>query len=384
MSPAPQRIGVVTGSRAEFGLLSPVMEAIEAREDTDLRVIVAGAHFLAPAETHREVAARFDVAASVALQRDDETGRFADARSAGRGVRLFAEAFERLACDWVVGLGDRIEPFAAAAAASIGGVPFAHLHGGDRAEGVADESMRHAISKLAHLHLTATEASAERLERMGEDPERIHVVGSPAIDGLREVEAMGDERAEDFGDPEIVLLLHPVGDGHDEERRRAESALAATRESRTLALHPNHDPGREGIVAALESGRGTRDDLHVEAHLAREEFLALLARLAARGGVLVGNSSAGLIECAGLGLPSVDIGERQAGRERPGNAVHVRSFEADQIAEGIDQARRLDRTRIEHPYGDGDAGARAAAVIAEIDTREASTLRSLLRKRNTY
>src|SRR5438105_3875872 len=118
------------------------------------------------------------------------TSRADEVEGVGTGVARFGRAFQRLAPDWVVVLGDRIEPFAAAAAASIGGYALAHIHGGDRAEGIADEAMRHAISKLAHLHLPATEQSRERLVRMGERPEHIHTVGSPAIDGLEAIPAL--------------------------------------------------------------------------------------------------------------------------------------------------------------------------------------------------
>jgi len=384
MSAHPQRIGVVTGSRAEFGLLEPIMRAVAARGGLDLRVIVAGAHFLAPEETHRLVAERFDISASVAMQRDGETGRLADARAVGRGILGFAEAFERLACDWIVVLGDRIEAFAAASAGSVAGVPIAHLHGGDRAEGVADEAMRHAISKLAHLHLPATEQSAERLRRMGEPDERIRIVGSPAVDALASIEAMSDEQARGWGDPEAVVLLHPVGDAPEIERERAEALLAATRSMRTLALHPNHDPGREGVLEAIEADASRRDDLRVESHVPREMFLALLARLAARHGVVVGNSSAGLIECAAVGLAAVDVGERQGGRERPNSVVHVPVFEREAIESALRDARSIDRGAIVHPYGDGRTGERVAEALVAFDASGGRERRVLLRKRNAY
>jgi len=267
------RIAVVTGSRAEFGLLTPVMRAIEAHAGLELRVIVAGAHLLAPAHTRREVAAAFRVDAEVEMQRPGETGRIADALALGRGVEGFARALAEIDPDWTVVLGDRIEPMAAACAASVGGFPLAHLHGGDRAEGVADEAMRHAISKLAHLHFPATEQSRERLVRMGEDPQRVHVVGSPAMDGLADVAVMSDAEAAELGDPDTVFLMHPVGASAETEFANASRALEALRGRRVLALAPNHDPGREGIVRAIEES-GVR----IEAHLARERFVGLLKR----------------------------------------------------------------------------------------------------------
>ncbi|MBY0260816.1 MAG: UDP-N-acetylglucosamine 2-epimerase, partial [Phycisphaerales bacterium] len=138
------RVAVVTGTRAEFGLLRPVMDAIKARKDLQLLVVAGGAHLLAPARTIREVESAYTVAATVPMQRPGQTGRAADAAALGRGVSGFAKAFADLKPDWVVVLGDRIEALAAGSAASVAGIAVCHIHGGDRAEGIADEAMRHA------------------------------------------------------------------------------------------------------------------------------------------------------------------------------------------------------------------------------------------------
>src|SRR5881394_2962134 len=171
-------VAVVTGSRAEFGLLRPVMKAIAGHPALNLRVIVTGSHLLSPAETINDVKADFAIDATVAMQSivngqasEPPSGRLSDSASLGRGISGLAEVFSRLSPDVVVVLGDRIEAFAAAAAASVGGIRVAHIHGGDRAEGIADEAMRHAITKLAHLHLAATELSARRIVLMGEKPD---------------------------------------------------------------------------------------------------------------------------------------------------------------------------------------------------------------------
>jgi UDP-hydrolysing UDP-N-acetyl-D-glucosamine 2-epimerase len=192
MSAPPRRVAVVTGSRSDFGLLRPVMGAIRSHPDLRLRVVIAGAHLLPPARTAAEVEAEFEVDGRVAMQRPDERGRHGYASALARGVSGFVEYLGARPADVVLLLGDRIEPFAAAAAAAALGIRVAHLHGGDRAEGVADESWRHAISKMAHIHLPATRRSARRLIRMGEDERRVHVVGSPAIDGLKRVEPLPD------------------------------------------------------------------------------------------------------------------------------------------------------------------------------------------------
>jgi len=373
----PRRIAVVTGTRAEFGLLAPVMEAVRARADCQLLVIAAGAHLIQPALTFREVKQRFEVADSIPMQTIGRVGRAHDVEALGKGIARFGRSFESLRPEWVLVLGDRIEALAAASAACVGGWALAHVHGGDRAEGVADEAMRHAITKMAHLHFPASAASAERIERMGEDASRIHTVGSPALDGLGAIEPMDDDAYGELGAPEIVVLAHPCGRADGVEERDARALLDAIGATRALALHPNHDPGRDGIMRALMDAPAS---VRVERHLPRERFVALLKRVGAAGGALVGNSSAGLIECSAIGCASVDIGDRQRGRERcEGCTVHAGAG-ADQIRAAIAEARALDPGSRTHPFGDGTAGAAIARVLAATDP----VATGLVRKLNAY
>ncbi len=377
MARGRQRVAVLTGSRADFGLLAPVMRAIDAHPELDLLVFAAGAHLIGEAPTKGDVGAQFEIAAEIPMQQSGTPRRLDDARALGRGIAGCAEALERHGAEWIVVLGDRIEAFAGAAAASVGGVAAAHLHGGDRAEGVADEAMRHAITKLAHLHLPATQKSAERIERMGEPAERIVVVGSPALDDLNSFDALDDARWDELGSPEAVVLFHPIGDDAETEAARTRRIFEALEGRRALALAPNHDPGREGAAAAIRECGWIRSS----GHLARREFIGLLKRLGREGGVLVGNSSAALIEAAALGVRAVDVGERQSGRERAGNAVWTAGGTAQEIREACKRARAIAPAGITHPYGDGRAGVRAAEAIASAGREER---RLLLRKRNSY
>jgi UDP-hydrolysing UDP-N-acetyl-D-glucosamine 2-epimerase len=390
-APPPRRVCVVTGSRAEFGLLVPVIRAIEDHPRLERVVVVCGSHLLAPAYTAREVEALFSVAARVPMQDPGASAgitRLADAAAMGRGAEGLAKAFSSILPDWVVVLGDRVEAFAAAAAASIGGIALAHIHGGDRAEGIADEAMRHAITKLAHLHLPATPTSAGRIERMGEPPERIRLVGSPAVDGLEDIPPLDEADAQALGDPSCVLLIHPSGLPPERERALVGAvtrAVDVATAGKVLCLAPNHDPGRDIVVEALfdrsmrPEGRSTWTAVE---HVPRPTFVALLKRLARNPrGVLVGNSSSGLIEAAAVGLPAVNVGPRQAGRERPDNVTDVPEERLGDLAGVIEAARTADRSRWGgQPYGDGHAGERIAAALAEVDPREPS----LLRKHNSY
>lgn len=379
MSMAQRKVAAVTGTRAEFGLLEPVMRAIEAHPDLQLLTFCAGAHFLAPANTWTEVAAKFAIHARIDMQLRQHTGRLADSRALGRGIIAMTDALERFEPDWVLVLGDRIEALAAATASSIGGIALAHIHGGDRAEGIADEAMRHAITKLAHAHFPATEQSADRIERLGEPRDRIHLVGSPAVATLADVEPLDDDSWRALGEPRVLVLLHPAGLGDRDEHLVAEALARAIEGTNTLWLHPNHDAGREAIMRVIESA-GTLPGVTVRDHLPTHRFRALVRRLALSGGVVVGNSSAGLIECAALRCPVVDIGPRQGGRERPDNVVHIDEVSPGAVREAIEQARSLDLTELGHPYGSGDAPERIARVLAAINPHDPL----LLRKRNTF
>lgn len=393
-------MAVVTGSRAEFGLLAPVMRAIRDEPqhaaptpmrtaetldrfsrapDTrlELLTVVAGSHLVGPAETWRDVAAEFEIRARVPMQREGETGRPADAAALGRGVEGYASVFAALRPDWVVVLGDRIEAFGAASAASVGGIAVAHIHGGDVAEGVSDDAMRHAITKLAHLHLCASEQSAMRVLRLGEDERRVRVVGSPALDGLDAIEPSDDETYARLGSPEFVFLMHPVGRSDAEEQAAAREALRALRGARTLALAPNLDPGRGGIVRAIEES-GVR----AERHLPRSQFVGLLKRVSREGGLLVGNSSCALIECGALrpALRAVDIGRRQEGRERSTSVVRAAGETEQEVRRAIEAARGLNAHKTHCPFGDGRAGARVAWELRGADPHSPA----MLRKRNAY
>ncbi|HYD00156.1 MAG TPA: UDP-N-acetylglucosamine 2-epimerase [Phycisphaerales bacterium] len=335
---------------------------------------------------------------------------------------------KRLKPDWIVVLGDRIEAFAAATAASIAGVAVCHIHGGDRAEGIADEAMRHAITKLSHLHCAATKLSAERIVKMGEPASLVHVTGSPAIDGLRTTPALPKKSLGELAKVGTIVLLHPSGTGHDNERSMACTIAHAVDEAAAgdvLVLAPNRDPGGE-VIDGVWRARATTPDArigHVENrapggkgsdlvvlpldsqdslasingrrwfyrdHLPREQFLGLLKRVAKEGySLLVGNSSAGLIEAAALGVNVVNVGPRQAGRERAGRLIDVEEPDVLQMVGAINLlfGQETDRTVLRpgkgpppHPYGDGRAGPRIAALLAKVDPNDPA----LLRKRIAY
>lgn len=379
-------MAVVTGSRAEFGLLEPIMHAIAATPGLELGVIATGTHMLRSGLTFRDVRRAFPGAIAVPMQVDGRRTRADDAEALGHGIARLSRVLRDGSPAWVVVLGDRIEAFAAAAAASVAGIAVAHVHGGDRAEGIADEAMRHAITKLAHLHFPATPASARRIVRMGERPEHVLTVGSPALDGLAEL--LGSHDAAHRPSPRTMVLLHPAGLTPSDERAWAGAivrALAATpcEPGTVMLLAPNHDPGRQHIADVWEQASREHGWELVE-HLPRASFVRALAGLARASGVLIGNSSAGLIEAAalpGVGCVGVvNVGPRQAGRERFANVVDVQASQPDAIAHAIGRARSISGSRIEHTLGDGRAGHRIAQALASVDPLDPV----LLRKRCAY
>ncbi|MEM9083891.1 MAG: UDP-N-acetylglucosamine 2-epimerase, partial [Planctomycetota bacterium] len=376
---ASVNVAVVTGTRAEWGLLESVHDELIKKQAVRTDLVVTGAHLLPDVDTVSGITA--PISAKVVMQEPGQYGRSADAKALGRGTEGLASCFEDFQSHIVVVLGDRIEAFAAASAASVGGQILVHIHGGDRAEGVADEAMRHAITKLAHIHCCATEQSAERVRRMGEKSGNVHITGSPAVAGLQTIEPISEAKWSELCEPQAVIIHHGAGLEEEIERQTANAIANSVRGRRTLWLRANNDPGSETIDEVRD--RFLRENQHVARidHLPRQEFVGTLKRLAASEGVLIGNSSAALIECAALGVSAVNIGPRQSGRERANNIVDLETdITSEKITHAIEQAAAIDRSKMNHPYGDGDAAHRISEVIANIDVSE----KSLLRKRNIF
>lgn len=387
-----RKVCVCTGSRSEYGILRPVMHAIAGKRGLELQVVAAGMHLSREfGRTVDDIAADgFEVAARVEMLPRADT-RAAMAESVGRGIVGFTRAFETLESDIIVALGDRTEAFAAATAAVLSGRLLAHIHGGDRAEGGYDDYMRHAITKMAHVHFAATKGSAQRIERLGEPKSRILVTGAPGLDEIRATRLPSPTatkrrlgiRAEA---PLILCVQHSIST-HPEtaaaEMTETLEALAGLALA-TVVVYPNSDAGGRAIIKVIESyerrfalARGGW--MLAYRSLPREEFLAVMKAAA----VMVGNSSSGIIEAASFGLPVVNVGRRQAGRERSGNTVDVPHDKAA-IARAVKRVLRNETLRKRlisagNVYGDGRASGRIAEALAGLVIDEA-----LFRKQITY
>ena len=383
-----RHIVVLTGTRAEYGLLKSPMEHIRDHEDLVLSVVATGMH-LSPRHgmTVEDIRSDgFTVDREVLMRVDGDTGA-AMAKTLGVGTTSLVDTFQSLTPDIVLLLGDRDEALAGTLAAAHMNIPVAHIHGGDAMQGaVIDDSIRHAITKFAHIHFPATETSAERIRRMGEEEWRITVAGAPGLDDILAGDYDNAGNVLDrydiaSGDPLILVVQHPVTTQPDEARSQMATTLDATEafDSTRVVIYPNSDAGGAGMIDEIEARAENDDSVRTFKSLRRREYLGLLDA----ADVMVGNSSSALIEAPSFDLPAVDVGPRQAGREQGANVLSV-PHDVDAITDAI--SRGLTDTELhkavvsgENPYDYGGAGHRIANRLASIDIDEA-----LLRKRLTY
>ncbi|MDB5325185.1 MAG: UDP-N-acetylglucosamine 2-epimerase [Phycisphaerales bacterium] len=356
---ARRRVMFVTGTRAEFGLMEHALRQIGKHPGLTLQLVVTGMH-LSREHGYSIAAIRqqgWTIDATVPW-------RGTTAEATGRAMAGLAKVYARLRPDVVLVVGDRVEAFAAAAAAHLAGCVVAHVHGGDRALGQVDDALRHAITKLAHLHFAATKASGQRILKLGEDRFRVHVVGTPGLDGL----PAKPQTSQRSAGP--LVILHPDGANDAKQQRQARlliAELTAAGMTGGTIVYPNNDPGWRGIAKAWQGIRGTEWTVHQ--NLPRQAFLDGLANAA----FLIGNSSSGIIEAASFGTKVINIGSRQEGRERSANVVDV-PWDRTEIVAAISRAWNGGRPRTyagTNVYGGGASGAKIAKVLAtqELGTR---------------
>lgn len=382
--PTAAKIAILTGTRAEYGLFRPLLAKLSDEPGADLSLLVTGTHLAERfGATVAEVEADgYRIAARIPLPLDDDSERGVanDAAAALAGV---AEALATARPDLLILLGDRYETLSGAIAAHLARVPVAHLHGGELSLGAADDAMRHAITKMAWLHFAATPRAARRIIQLGEEPQRVFTVGALGVDNalampkMTRLELEG-ELGHIFGPRTALITFHPVtleGSG-GEQIAALLAALERLPDLHIIFTMPNADAGNRVIAAALDDFCAHHSHrAHSFVSLGARRYLSLLELC----DVCVGNSSSGIIEAPSLGTPSVDIGDRQAGRERGPSVLHCPP-QADAVAARItaalsDHAKRIAEAR-ENPYGDGNAAERIAAILR----RELPNLGSL-RKR---
>jgi UDP-N-acetylglucosamine 2-epimerase (non-hydrolysing)/GDP/UDP-N,N'-diacetylbacillosamine 2-epimerase (hydrolysing) len=377
-----RRICIVTGSRAEYGLLQGLTRAIADDPELELQLVVTGAH-LAPefGLTYRAIESdgfRIDRRIEIQLSSDTSVGM---AKSVGIGVLGFADAFDSLAPDLVMVLGDRYEILAAAQAAFLSGIAVGHISGGEVTEGAIDDSIRHAITKFSRFHFVAAEAYRRRVIQLGEAPDRVFNVGDPGLDKivrlpLLDRDALSAEIGLDPHCPYFVVTYHPVTAGAGNPSHGVEALLEALdefAEHAVLVTKPNADAGSRQIARLLDAYAANRPGrVVISSSLGQLNYLSALKHCAA----VVGNSSSGIVEAPALKRPTVNIGPRQNGRLKAASVIDCSPNRAS-IRDAIGRAISPDFARVaagaQSLYGSCDATSQIHALLKRLDlTRHAA------------
>lgn len=370
-----RRVCVVITARPSYSRIKTALEAIATHPALELQLVVAASALL---DRYGRVVDEIvsdgyepDAEVFMVLEGENPT---AMAKTTGLGLMELATVFTNLEPHLVVTIADRYETMATAVAAAYMNIPLVHLQGGE-ITGSIDEKVRHAVTKLADLHLVATERAADRVVRLGERPDRVLVTGCPSIDLAEQVRAapgLDFDPFERYGgngditrldDGYVVVMQHPVTTEHEQARRHVTETLEACRALGipSLWFWPNVDAGSDGTARGIRAFRelGDPTGMHFFKNMAPTDFLRLLAS----SRCLIGNSSVGLREAAYLGVPVVNIGSRQEGRDRGANVVDV-DYERGIICEAATRQITRGPYPSDHLYGDGKAGPRVAEALA--------------------
>lgn len=366
MNNSKKTVLVITGTRAEYGLLRPTMHAIEKNRELALRVLVTGAHTLKKyGDTQKQVLADFPKAHVVSItEKDSMTNALAKEIS---GITAYVTKNRP---NLILVLGDRDESFAGAIVGGHLGIPVAHIHGGDKTGWVVDEYIRHATTKFSHLHLAATKKSANRIKLLGEEPWRIFTVGGPGLEEIRTFSfkskrALAREYGFSAGKQWILVLHHPTSLDSVPYAKQIQPLLNAVSRmnGEKIIVYPNSDTGSDVFIQHIKVSVH-RSDTHVFQSLPRKEYINMLLHAQ----VLIGNSSMGIIDASFIKVPTVNIGTRQANRERGGNVIDCDYDEAS-IRRAIKKAtspafvRRI--AGMKSPYGDGHAAEKIVRAIEQ-------------------
>ncbi len=374
-----RKICVVTGSRAEYGILKALLKKIKKSKKLDLQIIVTGMHLLPKfGYTIKEIEKDgFKIDAKVPMIVSGDT-KPSMAISIGVGIIGLTQAIESLNPDIVLVLGDRFEMLAAAIAAAYSGRIVAHLSGGDSPRAGYDEYTRHAITKISHLHFPTTKKSAKRIIKLGENPKYVFPVGSTSLDTILNKKTpskrfLCKKYGLDEEKPILLVVQHPVSTHPENAGHEIKITLEAVIELgyQAVVIYPNADPGGKKMIQVIQEFKQKYPkNIHAFESLPFEDYLGLMKA----ANVMVGNSSSGVIEAPSFHLPVVNIGPRQEGRERAENVIDV-GYDKEEIKKAIKKAfcdkRFGDRVRrCKNPYGDGKASERIVKILSKIRVDE--------------
>jgi len=366
-----RKISVTTGTRSEYGILRPLLKEISKSPKLELCLIVTGTHLskkygLSINEIKKDgfkISYKFDMVPK-------GNSNYHMSLALAKGVENFSKIFQKLKSDINLILGDRDEMLASALAASHMNIPNAHIHGGDKSGGI-DEYNRHAITKLSNFHFAATKKSYTRIIKMGENPKHVFLTGSPGIDEIVNNKITSKKELENqykikFTGNEILLVQHSVTTQVDMSKKQITSTLNAITnlKKHTIAIAPNSDAGNQEILKALTSYEKKSPFIHYYKTLPRNDYLGFLKNV----GVLVGNSSSGLIEASYFAIPVVNIGIRQKNRERGKNVIDVPVEKSLDIQKAILKALNLKKSKLSNVriYGSGNTSKKIVGILEKI------------------
>ena len=380
-----RKICVVITARPSYSRIRTALHAIQRHAELELQLVVAASALLDRYGSAIQAIERdgFEIRHRVYMVLEGEN-LVTSAKSTGIGLSELATVFDNLQPDAVVTIADRYETLATAVAASYMNIPVVHVQGGE-VTGSIDEKVRHSVTKLSNLHLVSTKLARERVIRLGEDPASVHMTGCPSIDIAADVAARpaldfdpferygGVGPKTDLANGYLVVMQHPVTTEYDdtpegrivsgEARRQVEETLYAVKDFDfpVLWFWPNPDAGSDGTSKGIRIFREKEkpENFHLFRNMFPEDFLRLLVNAKA----LIGNSSVGIRECSYLGVPAVNIGTRQEGRERGANVIDV-DHDRRAIGDAIHEHLRRGKPARDHLYGDGRAGERIAECLA--------------------
>ena len=370
-----RKICVVTGTRAEYGLLQPIMKAIKEDKLLELQVAVTGMH-LSPefGLTYKTIEEDdFEISEKIEILLSSDTS-IGVAKAIGLATISFSETLNRLKPDFIMILGDRFELLAVAQAALVSRIPIVHIAGGDVTEGAFDEAIRHSITKMSQLHFVTNKESEKRVHQLGEDPESIHLVGNPGLDHLNSLKLMGKNELEkslrySFKSKNILVTFHSVTLDNAPSVNSFSALLEALdglgEDIGIIFTRPNADTEGRQLIKMLDKYVEDRSNCIVYTSLGQLRYLSTVALV----DVVVGNSSSGILEAPSLKTATVNIGDRQKGRLRADSIIDCEPI-TENIKESIQQAFKLDCSTVVNPYGDGNTTERVLKVLREINHPE--------------
>ena len=377
-----RKICFVTGTRAEYGLLSRLMKMVQDDTDTQLQIIATNMH-LSPkfGNTYQEIERDgFTIDKKIPILEEGTDDANATVKSMAKALAGFADAYDELKPDMVVVLGDRYEILAAATAALIERIPIAHIHGGEITEGAYDDAIRHSITKMSHLHFTSCEEYRHRVIQLGEQPDHVFNVGSIGVENIKMLPLMGKAEIEDeidfaIDDKTILVTYHPVTLGNRTAKEDIDDFIAALDERKDLRIiftMPNSDTGGQAIVEAINSFVSNNPQrAKAFKSLGVLRYLSVMQQVAA----VVGNSSSGLVEVPSFGIPTLNIGDRQKGR-MAADSVYNCETDKQSVLKGLDivlsEEFKQKAAATQNPY---DKEGTAQAIFKVISTYPLDGLR---------